>query len=192
MGDVSTTAASQPQVPFPKISPFSGDEPVPKGEVSYREWRYDVQCLFADPESTLQSSVLAAIKRSLKGTAKTLLIPLGEKATIKQIMEKLELFFDDISTNEMIMQELFNAYQKPNESVTSFGCRLETLLMSAVEHGFLELNAKNDMLRHKFWQSLSSKELKAQTRHKYDSISDFNQLLAAIRIVEKQITIFSR
>ena len=70
-----------------------------------------------------------------------------------------------------------------------FGCRLETLLMTAVEQGYMKSNAINDMLRHKFWQCLNSKELKAQTRHKYDSIEDFDKLLAEIRKVEKQIEI---
>jgi len=63
------------------------------------------------------------------------------------------------------------------------------LLSSAVEHGYLEKPAKNEMLKHKFWQSLSSDKLKAQTRHKYDSIASFDQLLAEIRVVEKQIEI---
>lgn len=172
---------------FHKLSTFSGDSPG-KGEVLYREWRYEVLCLRSDPEVS-EASMINSVRRSLKGTAKQLLIPLGGKATIDEILEKLDLFFGDISTNEMIMQEFFNAFQKPDESVTTFGCRLEMLLSSAVEHGYLKKDAKNDMLRHKFWQSLSSDKLKSQTRHKYDSITSFDQLLAEIRIVEKQIEI---
>ena len=172
---------------YHKLSTFSGDSPG-KGEVQYREWRYEVLCLRRDPEIS-EASVINSVRRSLRGTAKQLLIPLGEKADIEDILKKLDVFFGDISTNEMIMQEFFNAYQKPDESVTTFGCRLEMLLSSAVEHGYLEKDSKNDMLRHKFWQSLSSDKLKSQTRHKYDTIPSFDQLLAELRIVEKQIEI---
>ena len=120
LGDVSAAAANKPNIQIPKISFFSGDEPQGKSEVTFREWRFEVQCLFSDPEDTLESTVITAIRRSLRGTAKDLLIPLGERASISAILQKLETFFGDISTNEMIMQEFFNAYQKSGESVTAF------------------------------------------------------------------------
>jgi len=40
-----------------------------------------------------------------------------------------------------------------------------------------------------FWQCLYSKVLKAQTRHKYDSIEDFDKILAEIHTVENQTEI---
>ena len=88
----------------------------------------------------------------------------------------------------MIMQEFFNSYQKEHETVAAFGCRLETMLQTAVDHGYLQKESKNDMLRHKFWQSLSSEKLKSQTRHKYDTIFSFDLLLREIRMVEKQLS----
>ena len=30
---------------FPKFSPFSGDEPKPKVEASFEEWKYEVECI---------------------------------------------------------------------------------------------------------------------------------------------------
>ena len=57
----------------------------------------------------------------------------------------------------------------------------------AIENGHILANAKNDMLRHKFWTSLASEKLKSQTRHKYDTISDYNCLLKEIRMVDKEI-----
>ena len=45
------------------------------------------------------------------------------------------------------------------------------------------------MLRHKFWQSLSSEKLKSQTRHKYDTVFNYDKLLREIRMVEKQLVI---
>ena len=170
----------------PKISFFSGDDQ--KGDVTYMEWRFEVRCLASDPDIT-PSILVQAIRRSLRGTARTILVSLGDKATTDSILLKLDALFDDVSSKGMLMQEFFNSAQRPDESVTSFGCRLDTLLQKAVEHGHLALDAKNDLLRHKFWTSLSSERLKGQTRHKYDTVMDFDTLLREIRIVEKELSV---
>jgi hypothetical protein len=167
---------------------FSGDDM--KGDVPYGMWRADVLCLARDPDMTAYN-LLHAIRNSLRGTAKNVLVSLGNRATPQSVLTKLDALFGDVSTKGMLMQEFFNSSQLPGESVTSFGCRLEGLLQRAVEHGHLALDAKNDLLRAKFWTSLSSERLKGQTRHKYDSISDFDELLKEIRIVEKELSVTS-
>lgn len=175
---------------FPRIPQFSGDDPPQKGDVSYKEWRFEVQCLISDPDIK-PNLLIQSIRRSLRGTAKTMLIPLGEKAGVKQILDKLDILFGEIANNGMIMQEFFNAFQLPGENVTSFGCRLETMLQNAIDNGYLDSASKNDLLRHKFWTSLSSEKLKSQTRHKYDAIKNYDRLLLEIRRVEKEILISS-
>lgn len=174
----------------PKLSPFSGDDPPIKGDISYAEWRFDVSCLDGDEEIS-PSLVVQAIRRSLRGTARKMLIPLGTNATIRDILSKLDALFGDISTHGMLMQEFFNSKQKQGESVTNFGCRLESLLQTAINNGSMNRASKNDLLRHKFWTSLHSDKLKSQTRHKYDSITSFNELLREIRTVEKELDISS-
>lgn len=57
-----------------------------------------------------------------------MLISLGEKASLVDILTKLDSLFGEVSTNGMILQEFFNAYQMPNEGVTAFGCRLESMI----------------------------------------------------------------
>lgn len=37
------------QAQFLRIPQFSGDDPPQKGDVSYKEWGYEVQCLRNDP-----------------------------------------------------------------------------------------------------------------------------------------------
>lgn len=180
----SSPYLKSPEVP--KIPQFSGEDL--KGDVSYREWRFEVQCLSNDPDMT--DSVLSqAIRKSLRGTARKMLIPLGENATLTSVLRKLDNLFGDISTNGMVMQEFYNAFQKEEESVTDFGCRLESLLHVAIENGHTDPNSKNEMLKHKFWTSLSSSSLKSQTRHKYDTIRDYDTLLREIRKVEKEINL---
>lgn len=172
--------------PAPKISFFSGDDQ--KGDITYNEWRFEVRCLVHDPDIT-HSVLVQAIRRSLRGTARTMLVSLGEFASCDQILAKLDSLFGDVSTNGMIMQEFFNSNQKSDESVTSFGCRLEGLLQLAIQHGNLPPEDKNDLLRHKFWTSLSSDKLKSQTRHKYDSLTNYDDLLREIRMVEKEMSV---
>lgn len=94
-----------------------------------------MQCLIGDPDIKT-NLLIQSIRRSLRGTAKTMLIPLGEKAGVKQILDKLDIFFGEIANNGMIMQEFFNAFQLPSENVTSFGCRLETMLQNAIDNGY--------------------------------------------------------
>ena len=168
-----------------KISQFSGDDQ--KGDVSYVEWRYEVKCLVQDPDFP-QTSLAQTIRRSLRGTARRILVALSEQASASDMLGKLDSLFSDVSTNEMVMQDFYNSEQNPDESVTSFGCRLENLLQVAIDHGFLPISQKNELLRHKFWTSLSSERLKSQTRHKYDSIRNYDILLREIRTVEKELS----
>jgi hypothetical protein len=140
----------------PKLPFFSGDDQ--KGDISYVEWKFEIRCLMEDPDVTAHIAV-QAIRRSLRGTARRLLVSLGESASAADIFRKLDSSFGDVSTHGMLMQEFFNSFQKPDESVAKFGCRLEYLLQLAVEQGQIAKEAKNDLLRHKFWTSLSSKEI---------------------------------
>ena len=180
---IHNTSPSIPKIPF-----FSGDSPPQKGDITYNEWRFEISCLISDSEM-LPSVILQALRRSLRGTARKMLIPLGEKATVKDILTKLDSLFGDVTTKGMVMQEFFNCVQGADESVTAFGCRLESLLQTAIDSGNLSQEAKNDLLRHKFWTSLQSERLKSQTRHKYDTIKNYDDLLREIRMVEKEISI---
>lgn len=172
----------------PKIPPFSGDDPPQKGDVSYVEWRFEVKCLEQDTDLN-PSVVIQAIRRSLRGTARKMLIPLGEKALVVDIIAKLDALFGDISTSGMVMQDFYNSFQGANESVTAFGCRLESMLQIAIESGHLDQASKNETLKEKFWTSLNSDSLKAQTRYKFETIQSYDVLLREVRKVEKELSI---
>lgn len=170
----------------PKIPSFSGDEPINKGEVPYVIWRYEVQCMMNNPEISA-TNLLYTVRSSLRGSARMMVIPLGQESTLVQIMDRLDCMFSDASTKEDLMTEFFNSSQAADESVTSYACRLETLLQAIINKGQLPGVARNDILRHKFWTGLSSDMLRLQTRHKYDTLADYNQLLREIRKVEKEM-----
>lgn len=170
-----------------KLPFFSGDQPPMKGDVTYDVWHYETKCLVSD-SSLSQPVMLQIIRRSLRGSARQVLIPLGEKATMMEILQKLDTLFGNVATNESIMQTFYSESQKPTENVTTYGCRLETLLQVAVESGHVSKAARNDMLRSKFWTGLRNDKLKLMTRHKYDSITSYDMLLREVRAAEQEMT----
>ncbi|KAH3876242.1 hypothetical protein DPMN_000079 [Dreissena polymorpha] len=64
---------------FPRISLFYGEPG--KGEVSYRAWRYEVNCLIKD-KTYSHASMLLGIRRSLRGEAADMVMRLGEEAKV--------------------------------------------------------------------------------------------------------------
>ena len=89
--------SSQSHPPFiPKLPLFSGHDPVSKGDVSYTEWRYEVSCVLSDHDLP-SSHILQIVRSSLRGTARRLMIPLGEDLTVDLLLQKLDSTFSDLS-----------------------------------------------------------------------------------------------
>lgn len=170
---------------FPKLPIFSGSEVPQKGEVTFEVWSFEVKCLKNNheiPEHTL----LQSIRNSLRGSARDMLIPLGETATVQQVLDKLEGFYGIVSSGSTLMQTFYNDFQKDSESIVSYGTRLEQTLSKAVIYGHIEIAAKDSILRSKFWTGLRSQQLRNSTRHLYDNSTDFQSLLREIRKVESE------
>lgn len=72
-----------------------------------------------------------------------MLIPLGQKARLRDILETIDILFGEVSDNGIIMQEVFGTCQLPTECATSFGCRLKTMLQNAIDNGYLDKAYKN-------------------------------------------------
>lgn len=170
---------------FPKLPIFSGSEIPQKGEVTYEVWSLEVKCLRHIQELP-EYSLLQSIRNSLRGCARDVIIPLGENATVDQILDKLEGFYGIVSTGATLMQTFYNDFQKEDETIVSYGTRLEQTLSRAVTRGHIEIAAKDSILRSKFWTGLRSQQLKNSTRHLYDSNIDFKSLLREIRKVESE------
>ncbi|MCG7867590.1 MAG: hypothetical protein JAY74_14665 [Candidatus Thiodiazotropha taylori] len=169
----------------PKLPFFSGSEEPSKGEVTYEVWSFEVKCLQNTPY--LQESVLLqSIRTSLKGSARSLLVPLGEKATVTDILNKLDGFYGNVSSSETLIQTFYSDFQKESETIVQYGSRLEQTLSRAIRYGHIDFVAKDAMLRSKFWTGLRSQQLKNSTRHLYDSIKDFQTLLREVRKVEQE------
>ena len=132
----------------PKLPTFSGSEEPQKNEVSYDVWSFEVGCLKKAhiPEYLL----LQSIHSSLKGIARSMLVPLGETATVQNILDKLDGFYGNVSTSETLMQNFYSEFQKDSESIVTYGSRLEQILSKAIKDGHIDESVKDSMLRSKF------------------------------------------
>ncbi|MES9884042.1 MAG: hypothetical protein ABW185_24610, partial [Sedimenticola sp.] len=178
------------QYTYPKFSSFSGEEPRPRTEVSYDEWKYELNCVREDkryPEYTIAE----AVRRSLRGQAKRVLIPLGPSSTVPKMLDKLESIFGNVSSGESLLQEFYMASQKADETVSAWGLRLEEILQKAIDKKYIDEEKKNDMLRNRFWKALRSEKLKAATRVRYETTSSFELLRRAVREEEHELKLLS-
>ena len=174
-----------PQFNISKLPFFSGSAEPQKGEVSYEVWSFEVKCL--QNSNLLTEDLLKQhIRNSLKGSARGMLVPLGEGASVTAILNKLDGFYGNVSSSETLMQSFFTDYQKDNESIVDYGLRLEQVLSRAIRSGHFDDVGKDAMLRTKFWSGLKNQQLKNSTRHLFDSLKDFQSLLREIRKVEQE------
>lgn len=173
---------------YPKFTLFSGEDPKPKGEATFEEWKYEVCCALKD-EVYKDYAIAQAIRKSLKAQAKRVLLPMGTTATVQEILDRLEGVFGNVATGESVLQEFYTATQKADESVTAWGLRLEEILQKALIKGHVKQEDKNDMLRNNFWKHLRSDKLKNATRVHFESISNFELLRRAVRAEEYEIKV---
>ena len=165
-----------------KFSFFSGDA-TRIDESYYDVWRYEVDCVVLD-KSHREESLKRAIRRSLRGTAARALMRLGPEASLKSILQKLDRMFGQAARKQQVLKEFYNAEQEQNESVTAWGCRLEDIMLRAQQLGNVDETEAEEMLRERFWHGLRP-DLQEGTGHKFDAISDFDELRVAIRTVEQ-------
>ena len=62
--------------------------------------------------------------------------------------------------------------------------RLKQCISKAVRLGHIDANAKDDILRCKFYSGLKSSQLRNATRHKYELFKEFYSLLQEVRQIE--------
>lgn len=166
-----------------KLPTFSGSEPQQKGEVSFEVWSYEVRCLKNQYPEHL---ILQSVRSSLKGLAREMLIPLGESASVDDILHRLEDFYGNVCTAENIMQSFYSDHQKEGESIVSYGLRLEQTVSKAVRLGHIDVVAKDSMLKSKFWSGLRNQQLRNASRQKYETVRDFQSLMREIRQIEQE------
>lgn len=99
------------QYTVPKLPTFSGTDEPQKGEVKYEVWNFEVKCL-QNSRQYQEHILLLAVRNSLKGLARRMLVSVGDKASLKDIMKKLDGFFGNVASGETLMQSFYNDRQK--------------------------------------------------------------------------------
>ncbi|KAJ8319722.1 hypothetical protein KUTeg_002721 [Tegillarca granosa] len=177
------TSFLQPTYNPPRLPVFSGAED--NQSTSYEVWNFEVKCLI-NSQQYPEYLIAQAIRNSLRGTARNMLVSLGENATVRDILNKLDGFYGNVNTSETLMQSFYNDEQG-GETVVVYGSRLEDKLSKAIQGRSELLPARDIMLKSKFWNGLR-KNLKEATSHLLDSTSDFQTLLREVRKVEQEVS----
>lgn len=164
---------------IPRLPIFSGED---NKEVTFERWHYEVKCLLST--GTPHSLVLQAIRQSLRKTPADVLTWMGEGASVMSILEKLEGLYGNVLTGEALIKQFYTEAQRPDETVASWGCRLEQILTQAATRGQVDKTAMDSMLRKKFWGELYNEKIKMAVRHRLDSVKSFSQLVAEVRQIE--------
>jgi hypothetical protein len=132
------------------------------------------------------------VRKSLKGEAAMLLLSLGDDASVQDISDKLDRLYGTVHTSENLMQVFYTARQMENETVASWGIRLESVLQRAIERGALfDTVSREMMLKNKFWSGLVQKQLKNATRPAFYSDIEYSRLLQAVRAIEQELQLDS-
>ena len=165
----------------PRLPVFSGDG---KGDDAYDIWRYEVQCLMKESHSP--AVISQAIRRSLRGEAHRIIMRLGPNADTPRVLAKMESVYGAVDEQGMLLGNFYSARQKPDEDVSTWGCRLEDLLSKAIEKGQVQVESSGEMLRSMFWSGMQPR-LKDISGHLYERHSDFDALRVAVRRLEQDL-----
>ena len=166
----------------PRIVTFSGSGDAK--EVSFESWKFEVLTLLKEGTHS-RKEIASLAKKSLRGQASDVVRRLGVDADIEMVLDKLNCVYGVVEESENLLGQFYNAKQRPDESVASWGCRLEDLLDRANEQEHLHSKSMNDMLRTKFWNGLLS-HLKEAARHKTEYVKDYGRLLVEVRKIESE------
>ena len=133
---------------------------------------------------SIRRKIFDAIRSSLHGKAGSIVVRLGTEASITDILKKMDSVFGEVDTETDLLAALYSARQGPAESVSDWGCRLETLFDAAKRQTTIPGNP-DEVLRSVFWAGLRQ-ELKDVSAYHFDTIRTFDELRTALRRIEMQ------
>ena len=168
----------------PRISHFWGTTEQ-KDATSYDLWHYEVECLLNEGRYS-KEVISEAIRRSLKGEAAKLAMRMGPKAATGELLDKLHGRYGVVMTESSLLTRFYTSVQADKEDVTAWSVRLEDIIQQVHHKGLISFGTMREMLRSKLWSGLRDEQLRQATRHKYDAIKDFDELVIEIRRVESE------
>ena len=175
----STTPSSTNEIRYNPLSlpMFSGQQPIPKRESSFRVWNHSLQCL--KQEEYLSEAILKQlIRRSLTGEAAESLVTLPVSATGEDILTELTDLYSSKPVRFDGWSIFHGASQATTESVTEWKVRLMRLFDEANTQGRFNEH-RDEMLATAFWHNLCNKDLRIATSS--DREKPFNCLFRSVK-----------
>ena len=165
----------------PKLTSFSGSG----RECSFGRWKYEVTCLQEDQNYTA-SAISRAVHNSVKSPAADVLGHLGSRATVTEIIRKLESIYGSVQSGETLMEHFYSERQRPKkENCAAWSCRLEDLVYQAASKGAIDRSDIPMRLKKRFWSGLKDRQIKEALRNRVDSLT-FEELLREARALEEE------
>lgn len=173
---------------IPKLPIFSGDAK-DKSSVSFKQWWNELALLEATHSYTSTVLCLAA-RRSLRGAAANVVLHLGADTTLISLRERVKLYFGSVQNVESLLESFYTAKQSADESVSTWGSRLENLWLSIAAKNE-RLAGDRNQLATKFFTGLQNWDVKTMLRHHHEGGMTFEQLLTQARLAEQERSLSS-
>lgn len=160
---------------------------VPKlSEGQFEEWKMEVEFM-VDSGLYNEEILKQAVRNSLTGNMRRILLTIKKEASIQEIINKLEGIYGNVRSGESIIEEFYSSKQRKGESISAWGLRLENLVQVAIEKGHIQENQRDDMLKSRFWRYLEDEDLKNATRLTFETCSSFEELRLKTRREEQEM-----
>ena len=103
-------------------------------ENQFEEWKMEVEVMIRS--GLYNEEILKqAVRNSLTGNMKKILLTTRKDATIREIIRKLESIYGNVRSGESVVEEFYNSHQKKDESISAWGIRLENLVQISIDKG---------------------------------------------------------
>ena len=138
------------------LGKFSRMEPVPNNELTFNQWRVDVQSYQANvPDHVL----LPAICKSIIGKAQSVVRMLEPSYTVEDVIKCLAREYEGVASSDIVFKEFYQLKQERGEKVQVFSIRLREALAN-LSSRFPERVPREDherMLRDRFFYGIKTK-----------------------------------
>ena len=162
------------------LGKFSRTEPVPNNELTFDQWRVDVQSYQVNvPDHIL----LPATCKSIMGKAQSVVRILGPSYTVEDVVKCLAREYEGVASSDTVFKEFYQLKQERGEKVQVFSIRLRDALAN-LSSRFLERAPREDheqMLRDRFFYG-TKMGMRNSIQHLYDDEKiTFGELLLKAR-----------
>ncbi len=176
---MSTSAQDGAQAKAPKLPVFSGEK---KKDSSFARWQYHVKVLQNGPYD--EYSILDAITQSLKSPAADVVISMGHRVSVIDILRKLGTHYGCVLSVEALTEKLYQLKQG-NEDLSSWAHQIEEVVFQLEEKKGISHREVEGKVKGRFWYGLKDSKIKEATRAAYTTMS-FDDLLVMCRTLEEE------